>query len=340
MQSIAYDRASSVEAAVRLAQEPGARYIGGGTNLLDLMKGGVEQPQRLVDVSRLPLAQIRALPDGSLRLGAMARNADTAAHPLVRSRYPLLTEAIVSGASGQLRNMATNGGNLMQRTRCHYFYDTAYPACNKRQPGSGCAAREGFNRMHAILGASEACVATHPSDMAVALAALDATVVVHGTHGERRIPIEAFHRLPEAHPEIDTTLRPGELIVAIDLPPPVFGSHVHYLKVRDRASYAFALVSVAAALALQPDGRTIREARIVLGGVAHKPWRAHAAEQMLAGQAVDAQLFAQAGALAVQGAQPLRDNGFKVPLAQRAVARALAIAGNLANPAKPTGGVA
>ncbi|RYE96760.1 MAG: xanthine dehydrogenase family protein subunit M, partial [Oxalobacteraceae bacterium] len=228
MNPVSYERAADVDQAVRLAQQPGARFIGGGTNLLDLMKGGVETPQRLIDVSRLPLAAITELPQGGVRIGALARNSDMANHALVRQRYPLLTQALLSGASPQLRNMATAGGNLMQRTRCYYFYDTAFDMCNKRNPGSGCAAREGYNRIHAILGASEQCIATNPSDMNVALAALDAVVRVRGAGGERAIPIAEFHTLPGDTPQRDTTLRPGELITGIDLPPPAFADHAHY----------------------------------------------------------------------------------------------------------------
>src|SRR5207253_717863 len=247
MNSFTYVRAPDVDSAVREGANADSRFLGAGTNLLDLMKGGVERPLRLVDVTRLPLAAIEELPGGGLRIGAMATNADTASHPLVRSRYPLLSHALLSGASAQLRNMATVGGNLLQRTRCGYFYDTAFPACNKRNPGSGCAALEGHNRMHAILGTSDQCIAVHPSDMAVALAALDAVVRVRGPKGERRIPMRDFHRLPGDTPERDTNLEHGELITSVDLPP-LHLTKAHYLKVRDRASYAFALVSVAAAL--------------------------------------------------------------------------------------------
>jgi xanthine dehydrogenase YagS FAD-binding subunit len=256
-----------------------------------------------------------------LRIGATAANSDTANHPLVRNNYPLLSEALLSGASPQLRNMATVGGNLLQRTRCHYFYDPAFAACNKRDPGSGCAAREGFNRIHAIFGASPACVAVHPSDMAVALAALEATVRVKGSKGERAIPISELHRLPGDTPQRDTTLAHGELITAVDLPPPAFARAARYLKVRDRASYAFALVSVAAAIDM--DAGAIRAARIALGGVAHKPWRPLAAEHLLAGKRPSAEAFQAAAQAAVAGAQPLRDNKFKVELARRAVVRAL-----------------
>jgi xanthine dehydrogenase YagS FAD-binding subunit len=328
MNPVSYERAADVEQAVRLAQQPGARFIGGGTNLLDLMKGGVETPQRLIDVSRLPLAAITELPQGGVRIGALARNSDTANHALIRQRYPLLTQAFLSGASPQLRNMATVGGNLMQRTRCYYFYDTAFDMCNKRMPGSGCAAKEGYNRIHAILGASEQCIATNPSDMNVALAALDAVVRVRGADGERAIPIADFHTLPGDTPQRDTTLRPGELILGIDLPPPVFADHAHYLKVRDRASYAFALVSVAAAL--QMDNGVVRQARIALGGVAHKPWRATEAEAMLVGKPLDDVLLRQCAAKALAGARAYEHNGFKITLAQRAITRALRTAGQTA----------
>jgi xanthine dehydrogenase YagS FAD-binding subunit len=328
MNPVSYERAADVEQAVRLAQQPGARFIGGGTNLLDLMKGGVETPQRLIDVSRLPLAAITELPQGGVRIGALARNSDTANHALIRQRYPLLTQAFLAGASPQLRNMATAGGNLMQRTRCYYFYDTAFDMCNKRKPGSGCAAREGYNRIHAILGASEHCIATNPSDMNVALAALDAVVRVRGADGERTIAIADFHTLPGDTPQRDTTLRPGELILGIDLPPPAFADHAHYLKVRDRASYAFALVSVAAALQME-DG-VVRQARIALGGVAHKPWRATEAEAMLAGKALSDALLRQCAATALAGARAYEHNGFKITLAQRAITRAVRIAGQTA----------
>jgi xanthine dehydrogenase YagS FAD-binding subunit len=303
---------------------PGTRCLAGGTNLVDLMKGGVEAPLRLVDINRLPLTEVIDTPDGGLRIGAMVRNSDLANHPRVRRDYPLLSQALLAGASPQLRNMASVGGNLLQRTRCYYFADTAFPACNKRNPGSGCGAREGFHRIHAILGASEACIAVHPSDMCVALAALDATVVVRSTQGERLIDMARFHRLPGNQPEQDTRLAVDELIVAVLLPRPIFARHVHYLKLRDRASYAFALVS--AAVALDVDTRGVRTARIALGGVAHKPWRAFDAEQSLAGARLEPASFERAARLATTGAQPLRDNAFKVDLAQRAVARALQIA--------------
>ncbi|MBK4737401.1 FAD binding domain-containing protein [Noviherbaspirillum pedocola] len=325
MNLFSYARADDIDAALRLAQQNGARFIGGGTNLLDLMKQGVEAPMVLIDVNHLPLADISELPDGGVRIGALARNSDAAGHPLIRERYPLLTQAFVAGASPQLRNMATIGGNLMQRTRCYYFYDPAYDMCNKRQPGSGCAAKDGYNRIHAILGASDACVATNPSDMNVALAALDATVRVKGPRGERVIPIAEFHTLPGDTPQRDTTLAPGELIVAVDLPPSPYAAHAHYLKVRDRASYAFALVSVAAALEMKNG--VVKSCRIALGGVAHKPWRAQHAEAILAGKPLSDAVLKDAAAAAVAGAKPLEHNGFKVALAQRAIMRAVREAG-------------
>ncbi|WP_296950685.1 xanthine dehydrogenase family protein subunit M [uncultured Massilia sp.] len=324
MQSILYERARDVSHAIELARQPGSKFIGGGTNLLDLYKSGIERPLRLVDVSRLDLAAIDALPDGGLRIGAMASNTATANHPLVRARYRLLSDALLNGASVQLRNMATVGGNLLQRTRCHYFTDPAFVHCNKRAPGSGCDAIDGHQRLHAILGASPHCIATNPSDMSVALAALDAVVCLQGPDGARRVAIGDFHRLPQDRPQDDTVIAADELIVAVELPPSPFARNAHYLKVRDRASFAFALVAVAAALDL--DGGTVRDARIVLGGVAHKPWRARAAEDLLRGRplaALDAALLARAGAAAVAGARPYPHNAFKVELAGRAVARAV-----------------
>jgi xanthine dehydrogenase YagS FAD-binding subunit len=328
MRAFSYVRVEGVQDTLAALRRPGVKLLAGGTNLLDLMKGDIEQPSVLVDITRLPLRDIVELPDGGLRIGALARNSDTANHPLIRQRYPLLTQALVAGASPQLRNMATIGGNLLQRTRCHYFVDAAYGECNKRTPGSGCAARHGFTRQHAILGASPQCIATHPSDMAVALAALDATVQVQGLRGNRRIAMRDFHRLPGTNPELDTMLAPDELIVAVDLPASRFAEHSHYLKVRDRASYAFALVSVAAALDVR-DG-TLGDARVALGGVAHKPWRAEAAERRLIGNRLDAAAIHDAARLSVEGAQPLRGNAFKVALAQRAVARALQAAAGIA----------
>ena len=322
MDAISYERAADVAGAVRAVQQPGAVFIGGGTNLLDLMKGGVERPVRLIDITHIGgLDTVTTLPGGGLRIGALVRNSDAANHALIREQYPLLSQALLAGASAQLRNMATVGGNLMQRTRCGYFYDTAFSQCNKRVPGSGCAALEGHNRMHAILGASPQCVAVNPSDMSVALAALDAVVRVAGPAGERTIPFAEFHRLPGDRPDVDTMLGSGELITAVDLPPPLFSAHSHYLKVRDRASYAFALVSVAAAL--QMDGERVQAVRIALGGVAHKPWRASAAEQMLNGQPLTQATLDRAAAAALHDAKPLSHNGFKVQLAQRAIVRAV-----------------
>jgi xanthine dehydrogenase YagS FAD-binding subunit len=322
MRAFTYTRASDARAAVAaVARDPDTRFLGGGTNLLDLMKMGTERPAHLVDVTRLPFARVEAHGDG-VRVGAMARNSDVADHPLIRARYPLLTQALVAGASPQLRNMATIGGNLLQRTRCPYFYDPTLGACNKRDPGSGCAALTGEHRMHAILGTSERCIATHPSDMAVALMALDAVVRVTGPDAERSIPIAEFHRLPGDRPQADTTLRRGELITAVDLPALAFGRRAHYLKVRDRRSYAFALVSVAAMLDVD-EGRRIREARIALGGVAHKPWRVADAERALIGRPASEDTFRDAAARVLAGAVPRRDNGFKVELARRSIVRAL-----------------
>jgi len=322
MDAFSYQRATDVNSAIEAARQPGAMFIGGGTNLLDLMKGGVEHPVALIDITRIDtLSQIATLPSGGLRIGALVRNSDAASHADVRMHYPLLAQALLAGASPQLRNMATVGGNLMQRTRCGYFYDTAFPQCNKRAPGSGCAALQGFNRMHAILGASPQCIAVNPSDMSVALAALDATVQVSGPRGARTIPIAQFHRLPGDRPDIDTNLQPGELITSVDLPPPMFSDHTHYLKVRDRASYAFALVSVAAAL--QMDGHTVKTAHIALGGVAHRPWRARVAEQRITGKALDAATLREAAAAELANAHPLSGNAFKVGLAQRAIVRSV-----------------
>lgn len=333
MDALSYQRAADVNGAIAAAQKPGAMFIGGGTNLLDLMKGGVAHPQTLIDITRIgSLDRIDTLPDGGLRIGALVRNSDAANHTFVRTRYPLLSQALLAGASPQLRNMATVGGNLMQRTRCAYFYDTAFAQCNKRAPGSGCAAIGGFTRMHAILGASAQCVAVNPSDMSVALAALDATVQVSGPQGARAIPFASFHRLPGERPDLDTTLQFGELITSVDLPPPAFSEHAHYLKVRDRASYAFALVSVASALQL--DGNRIRTAHIALGGVAHRPWRASIAEQHLTGRTLDAATLREAASAELAQARPLDGNAFKVGLAQRAIVRAtLLAAGAQANTA-------
>ena len=328
MRPFKYTRASDPAAAARaVAANPQAKFLAGGTNILDLMKEDVERPNELVDLTRLKLAEIKAA-GGGISIGALAKNTDTANHPLIRRDYPLLTQAIVAGASGQLRNMATNGGNLMQRTRCQYFYDTAMP-CNKREPGTGCGALEGLNRIHAIFGWSDKCVATYPGDMANALYALEAVVRVRGTNGrERTIPIGEFHRLPGDTPERDNNLQHGELITAIELPKSSFAKNSYYLKVRDRASYAFALVAVAAALEM--NGGTIRQARVVLGGVAHKPWRSQEAEAALAGKPASEESFRRAAEAALAGAKPLAHNAYKIELGKRAVVRALMRAARLA----------
>jgi len=316
-----YTRASDVSDAIRqIAADPAAKFIAGGTNLIDLMKYDVEHPARLVDISHLPLRSVEETSGGGLRIGALVPNSDLAYHPLIEQRYPLIASAILSGASQQLRNMASTGGNLVQRTRCFYFYDAVTP-CNKRQPGSGCSAVSGINRINAILGTSEACIATHPSDLCVALAALEAIVHVAGAAGTRTIAFSDFHRLPGDTPQRDTNLEPDEIITAIELPPKGFGANYSYLKIRDRLSYAFALVSVAAALEL--DGDTIKEARLALGGVAHKPWRVTAAEAALRGQRADAGAFAQAADLVLHGAKGYGHNNFKIGLARRAIVRTL-----------------
>jgi xanthine dehydrogenase YagS FAD-binding subunit len=324
----AYVRAESVEeAADAYAAHPGARYLGGGTNLVDLMKLGVEEPATLVDVSRLPLDTVEELPDGSLRVGATVRNSDLAAHPAVRDRYPVLSQALLAGASGQLRNVATTGGNLLQRTRCPYFQDVDKP-CNKRRPGSGCGARDGVHRDHAVLGHSEQCIATHPSDMAVALAALDARVELYGGDGRRSVPVAEFHRLPGDRPEQDTEIGPGELVTGVLLPASTSGLPSAYRKARDRASYAFALASVAAVLDVA-DG-VVRHAGIAFGGLAHRPWRARRAEEALLGAAPTTAAFEHAVDLELEAARPLRDNAYKVPLAR---GLAIDVLGRLAPPA-------
>jgi xanthine dehydrogenase YagS FAD-binding subunit len=321
MRPFAYTRAENAEAAIRLiSRHERARFLGGGTNLVDLMREGVEQPSHIVDVTGLPLAYIEERPDGGVRIGALVRNSHLAAHRLIRQRYPVLAQAVLMGASAQIRNMATTGGNLMQRTRCYYFYD-GEARCNKRAPGAGCDALEGFNRMHAILGSSSACIATHPSDMCVALAALDASVVVQGAAGARTIPIAEFHRLPGETPHVDTNLRPDELITAVELPPLPFARHSLYRKVRDRASYAFALISVAAALDV--EGAAIRDARVALGGVAHKPWRAAAAERILVGAPATDDTFKEAAAAELRTARGYAYNSFKIDLAQRTIVSVL-----------------
>ena len=321
MNPLSYARAETASDAIAQARFAAARYIGGGTNLVDLMRETVETPVALVDVTGLSSA-IEETDDGGLMIGAAARNTAVAEHRAVRERYPALARAILAGASAQIRNMATMGGNLLQRTRCTYFYDNAGSRCNKRQPGQGCDAIDGFNRIHAILGASPSCVATHPSDMCVALAALDATVHVAGSGAERTIPLAELHRLPGDHPEIDTVLQPDELITAIELPGDAWLANSTYRKVRDRASYAFALISVGAALRVE-DGR-VADVRIALGGVAHKPWRAAKAEALLTGGPATAEAFRAAAEAELADAVPLSHNAFKIPLALRTIPAVLA----------------
>lgn len=320
MKSFSYSRAADFAEAVQRAKSGEVRYLGGGTNLVDLMRETIEQPSALVDVSGLSHG-IEDLSDGGLRIGAAVKNTALAENWSVRARYPALTRAIVAGASAQIRNMATVGGNILQRTRCAYFYDADGARCNKRVPGDGCDAREGFNRMHAILGASPACVATHPSDMCVALAAFDAIVHLEGVGGTRTLPFTNFHRLPGEHPAIETMLEPGELITAVELPPSPFAWNSTYRKVRDRSSYAFALVSVAAAL--QVERGVVRDVRIALGGVALKPWRALQAEAALIGRPATEPSFRAAAEAELAEAVPLRDNGFKIELAARTITAVL-----------------
>jgi xanthine dehydrogenase YagS FAD-binding subunit len=320
MKPFAYSRAGDVPTALGLISQPHTKFLAGGTNLVDLMRENIEQPDTVVDISGLPFTQIEELPGGGLSIGATARNTAVAVHSLVRERYPLLSQAIVFGASGQIRNMATVGGNLMQRTRCPYFYDE--PArCNKRHPQSGCDAIEGANRMHAILGASPSCIATHPSDMCVALAALDAMVHVEGPHGTRTIPFDAFHRLPGDTPHIETDLHADELVTSVEIPPLDFAKHSLYRKIRDRASYAFALVSVAAAVAAERGVMT--SVRIALGGVAHKPWRAFEAERVLVGATATTEAFSRAAEAELASARGFGRNDFKVELAKRTLVSVL-----------------
>ncbi len=336
MRPFKYTRATDLPSAIKLgAGSPTAKFLAGGTNLLDLMKEDVERPDELIDITRLKLTAITPIATGpskgGLSIGGLGTNTDTANHALIRQNYPLLTQAILAGASGQIRNMATNGGNLLQRTRCPYFYDVAMP-CNKREPGSGCGALEGINRMHAIFGWSDNCVAVYPSDMAVALAALDAVVTVRSASGqERLIPFAEFHRLPGDKPELDTNLAHGELITAIELPKNNLADHSYYLKVRDRASYAFALISVAAAVETTRSGGSgnqIVQARIAMGGVAHKPWRALKAEHFLAGKEATEANFNRAAEAEMADARPLAHNAFKVELGKRSIVRALQMAMN------------
>jgi xanthine dehydrogenase YagS FAD-binding subunit len=322
MNNFEYARASDVADAVRrIAADPSAKFIAGGTNLIDLMKENVARPSRLIDITHLPLRGVEETKDGGLRIGALVPNSDLAYHPKIEARYPLLASAILAGASQQLRNMASTGGNLLQRTRCSYFYDTTTP-CNKREPGSGCSAIDGFNRNHAILGASEHCIATHPSDMCVALAALDARVLATGNGGERSIAFADFHRLPGDTPQIDSNLRPDEIITAVELPPKGFAGNYTYLKIRDRLSYAFALVSIA--VGLDVEGGTIKEARLALGGVAHKPWRDGEAEALLSGAPATPESFLRAADAVLRDARGFGHNDFKIELARRGILRALA----------------
>jgi xanthine dehydrogenase YagS FAD-binding subunit len=323
MKNFTYVRANSTQDAIqRASQEKGANFIAGGTNLVDRLKVFLDEPSQLIDISRLKLNQIDRTDEGGLRIGALVSNTAVADYPEIRNNYPLLSRAILSGASQQIRNMATVGGNLMQRTRCPYYYDTVFP-CNKRQPGSGCPAATGINKMHAILGASEQCLAVNPSDMCVPLAALDAIVEVEGAQGRREIPFTEFHRLPDNTPQLDNNLAPGEIITAVILPPISFAKSGVYLKLRDRASYAFALISVAAAVDIQ-DGE-IQQARMALGGVAHKPWRSPEAEQFLQGKPAETATFQQAAELALRNAKPLKYNAFKVDMTKRAIRRALTV---------------
>ncbi|GAA6615488.1 FAD binding domain-containing protein [Scytonema sp. NUACC26] len=328
MQPFDYIQASEEDAAIAtVARETQAKFIAGGTNLLDLMKGGVEAPRQLVDINLLPLTKVEALPDGGVRIGALARNSDVAYSSLIRDRYPMLSSALLSGASPQLRNMATVGGNIMQRTRCYYFYEPAF-ACNKREPGSGCAAISGYNRIHAIFGTSDRCIATHPSDMCVALAALDAVIHTQGENGKRRLPITEFYLLPGDTPHLETVLEHGELITAVDLPAISPTMRSHYLKVRDRASYEFALVSVAAALDIN-DG-VIRTARVALGGVGTKPWRAYEAEEVLVNARAETATFWTAAEAMVQQAKPSQYNAFKVEMLKGALVQALSTVTSIA----------
>ncbi|RCV49498.1 FAD binding domain-containing protein [Marinitenerispora sediminis] len=321
MRSFAYLSAPDIDTALHaVSAEPNAKFLGGGTNLVDLMREEIEQPDTVIDITRLPLAEVAELPGGGVRVGALVRNSHLAAHPLIRERYPVLSQAILHGASGQLRNMATVGGNLLQRTRCVYFYDTASP-CNKREPGAGCAAAEGFHRNTAVLGTSEHCLAAHPSDMCVALAALDAAVEVRSVRGVRRIPVTDFHRLPGATPHVESDLAPDELVTAVEIPPLRAAANSRYRKVRDRASYAFALVSVAAALEVE-DGR-VRTARLALGGVGTRPWRAREAERVLADAPATEEAFDRAAEAELAAAVGRPDNAFKIDLARRTVTAVL-----------------
>ena len=319
MQTFRYSQAKSVDVTV----EPGGKFVAGGTTLIDLMKLNVETPKSLVDINQLPLIQVETTPEGGLKIGTLVRNSDLAFNAEVKARYAVLSEALLSGASPQLRNMATTGGNLLQRTRCYYFRDTVY-ACNKRQPGSGCSAIDGFNRIHAIMGTSEHCVATHPSDMAVAMMALEATVHTRSAKGERAIALDEFYLVPGSTPDRENVLEPGELITHVTLPKLPEGAKSYYVKLRDRAQYEFALSSAAVVVNVS-DGK-VRRARIAFGGIGTKPWRSREAEQSLEGKSADEKSFRIAAEAALKGAKPLRDNGFKVELAKLALIRALTVA--------------
>jgi xanthine dehydrogenase YagS FAD-binding subunit len=325
MESFRYQEAATVDAALSAnAPQSSGKFVAGGTTLIDLMKLNVETPQVIIDINRIPLTQIESTSDGGVKIGAMVRNSDLANHPMIKQRYTVLSQALLSGASPQLRNMATTGGNLLQRTRCVYFRDTAYTACNKRNPGSGCAAIDGYNRTHAILGTSEHCIATHPSDMDVALMALEATVHTEGKKGPRSIPLDEFYLVPGNTPHRENVLEPGELITYVTLPPLAGGTKSYYLKLRDRASYEFALSS--AAVVIEVSGGQIKRARIAIGGVGTKPWRSQDAEQALEGKAANDDNFKTAAEAALHGARPLHDNAFKVKLAQLCLRRALRVA--------------
>jgi xanthine dehydrogenase YagS FAD-binding subunit len=331
MKPFSYERATAIEGAIHSGGTRGAKFLAGGTNLVDLMKYGVESPTKLVDINRLELKEIVPAPDGGVKVGALVKNSDLADHPLIKTQYPLLSQALLSGASPQLRNMATTGGNLLQRTRCYYFSDLSFPACNKREPGSGCAAIKGYNRIHAILGhtdkgstSGETCIATNPSDMNVAMAALGAKVEVEGPKSKRTIAFADFHRLPGSTPWLDTTLKPDELIVAVTLPPAKFARNAFYLKIRDRNSYAFALISVAAGLELESG--QIKSAGLALGGVALKPWRDTEAEKALVGKPVGSEAFQQAAEILLRNAKGYDHNGFKIEMAKQGIVRALTLA--------------
>ncbi len=328
METFKFTRAQNSRGAIaEAATVSGSKFLAGGTNLIDLMKLDIELPRQLIDINKLALKQVENAPNGNVKIGALVTNADLAYHPQIKERYTVLSEALLSGASAQLRNAATTSGNLMQRTRCPYFYDTAF-ACNKRVPGSGCSAIQGYNRMNAVLGTSDYCIATHPSDMCVAMAALGATIQVQGPKGERSIPFADFHLLPGKTPQLEHNLKPGELITSVTLPPLPAAAKSHYLKVRDRASYEFALTSAAVVLDMQ--GNTIRTARIALGGVGTKPWRSLAAEQALAGKIASEQNFRNAAEIAMAGAKPYKDNAFKIELVKRTLVRALITTGGIA----------